>query len=77
MRLTASLLIAEDETIAGPIREIGNTNTRYQFLPGARGIVEQWNYHGRAYHRAISVGHAASQIYTLARLLRPNFIRAC
>lgn len=72
-----TLLVAEGESVAGSILEIGNTNTRYQFPLGARGFVEQWNSHGPAHHFAIGVGHVASQIDKLARLLRLNFIRVC
>ena len=71
------LLVAEGESVAGAILEIGNTNSRYQFPLGARGFVEQWNSHGPAHHCAIGTGHLGSQIDKLARLLRLNCIRAC
>ena len=40
------LLIAEAESVAGPILEIGNTNSRYKFSLGARDFVNNWNSHG-------------------------------
>ena len=62
-------LVAEAESVAGPILEIGNTNSRYKFSIGARQFVEQWNSHGPAHHCAIGVEHIASKIKKLGELL--------
>ncbi|MGE5360080.1 MAG: arabinose isomerase, partial [Bacteroidales bacterium] len=74
-RLT--LLIAEGESVAGPILEIGNTNSRYRFSIGARAFVNEWSSHGPAHHCAVGVGHVASKIEKLGRLLDLNVIRVC
>lgn len=63
------LLVAEAESVAGPILEIGNTNSRYRFPVGARKFVNDWNAHGPAHHCAVGVGHIAHKIENLGKLL--------
>lgn len=70
-------LVAEAASVAGPILEIGNTNSRYKFAIGARQFVEQWNAHGPAHHCAIGVGHIASKIKKLGELLHIITIQVC
>jgi L-arabinose isomerase len=71
------LLVAEAESVAGPILEIGNTNSRYKFPIGARGFVEAWNAHGPAHHCAVGRGHIASKIEKLAKLLNIQSVKVC
>lgn len=71
------LLVAEGESVAGPILEIGNTNSRYKFSIGARKFVNDWNSHGPAHHCAVGVGHIASKIEKLGNLLEIETIVVC
>ena len=72
-----SFLVAEAESVKGPILEIGNTNSRYKFSIGARQFVEQWNLHGPTHHCAIGVGHIASKIKKLGELLGVITMQVC
>ena len=71
------LLVAHGEVVAGPILEIGNTNSRYKFPIGARRFVNDWNSHGPAHHCAVGVGHIASKIKKLGLLLGVEVIVVC
>ncbi|MDE1177470.1 MAG: arabinose isomerase [Edaphobacter sp.] len=71
------LLVAQGESVPGPILEIGNTNSRYRFPLGARGFVEAWNAQGPAHHCAIGIGHHAEQIRKIAALMNLGFHQVC
>jgi L-arabinose isomerase len=71
------LLVAEGESVSGPILEIGNTNSRYKFSIGARKFVNDWNSHGPAHHCAVGVGHIGSKIEKLGKLLHMEVVKVC
>ncbi len=71
------LLMAEGESVPGPILEIGNTNSRYSFPVGARNFITKWNAEGPAHHCAIGLGHVAQKIEKLGSLLGLEFSRVC
>ena len=71
------LLVAEGESIAGPILEIGNTNSRYKFSIGARRFINEWNAHAPAHHCAVGIGHIATKLKKLGDLLEVETIQVC
>jgi L-arabinose isomerase len=71
------LLVAEGESVPGPILEIGNTNSRYKFPIGVRDFVNTWNSYGPAHHCAAGIGHIASKILKLGDLLEMEVVKIC
>ena len=70
-------LVAEGESVPGPILQIGNTNSRYRFSLGARKFINHWNSHGPAHHCAVGVGHISSKIEKLGGLLNMEVVKVC
>lgn len=71
------MLVAEGESVMGPILEIGNTNSRYHFKIGAKELLNQWSRQGPAHHCAIGIGHIANKIKKLGQLLNIDVIQIC
>lgn len=71
------LLVAEGESVPGPILQIGNTNSRYKFPIGARKFVNEWNKQGPAHHCAVGVGHISNKIEKLGSLLKIEVVKVC
>ncbi len=63
-------VVAEGESLPGPIPPTGNTNTRCQFPPDVRGFIENWSLEGPTHHFALAVGHIAHMIEGFARCWR-------
>ncbi|MBA4409564.1 MAG: L-fucose/L-arabinose isomerase family protein [Bacteroidota bacterium] len=71
------LLVAEGESVAGPVLEIGNTNSRYRFSIGAKRFLNEWSKQGPAHHCAIGVGHIANKIEKLGKILGIEVVKIC
>jgi len=71
------LLVAEGNSVSGPILQIGNTNSRYKFPCGARNFVNSWNSYGPAHHCAVGVGKISSKIKKLGMLLNLDVVQVC
>ena len=71
------LLVAEGESVEGPILQIGNTNSRYRFSIGAREFINNWSKQGPAHHCAIGIGHIASKIEKLGNILGLEVVKIC
>lgn len=67
-----SLLIAEGESVKGPILNIGNINSRYRFDVPAKEFIRRWSMAGPSHHCAIGTGHIASVIRKYAFLIGIN-----
>jgi L-arabinose isomerase len=62
-------VIAEGESVAGPIPATGNTNTRGFFKPDIRTFLKEWIKAGPTHHFALGTGHHASTIEKVATYL--------
>ena len=62
-------VIAEGQSVHGPIPPTGNTNTRGYFEPDVRTFLKRWVAEGPTHHFALGVGHRAATIAKIAELL--------
>lgn len=62
-------VIAEGESVSGPIPPTGNTNTRGFFKPDVRTFLYRWMKEGPTHHFALGIGHKADLIKKLADYL--------
>ena len=67
-------LLAEGESIAGERLQIGNTNSRIRFSLTPADFVNAWCTEGPTHHVALGVGHQASILRKVARLLNCELV---
>ncbi len=62
-------VVAEGESVYGPIPPTGNTNTRGFFQPDVRTFLKRWVAEGPTHHFALGVGHHAHTLQQVADCL--------
>jgi len=62
-------VLAEGESVRGPIPPTGNTNTRGFFKPDPVTFLKRWLAEGPTHHFALGVGRHAKTIKTIADFL--------
>lgn len=66
---TFKFIVAEGQSVAGPIPPTGNTNTRGFFEPDVRTFLYSWMKEGPTHHFALGVGHHADTIRKIGAYL--------
>jgi L-arabinose isomerase len=61
-------LVAEGESLPGPVMRIGNTNSRIRFPLGPAEFVDAWCAAAPTHHCALGSGHVAATLQKFARL---------
>ena len=62
-------VIAEGESVHGPVPPTGNTNTRGFFKPDVRTFLKRWIVEGPTHHFALGVGNRAGTIRKIGDVL--------
>ncbi len=62
-------VIAEGQSVHGPIPATGNTNTRAFFKPDVRTFLKRWVAEGPTHHFALGIGHRGSTLMKIAETL--------
>lgn len=62
-------VIAEGQSVHGPIPPTGNTNTRGFFQPDVRTFLKRWVAEGPTHHFALGVGHHGEWLRRIGELL--------
>lgn len=62
-------IIAEGESVKGPIPPTGNTNTRGFFMPDIKTFLTRWIKEGPTHHFSLGIGHHAATLKKVADFL--------
>ena len=68
-------VIAEGESVRGPIPPTGNTTTRGFFNPDVRTFLKRWVAEGPTHHFALGVGHYARLIEQVGGILGIEMVK--
>lgn len=71
------LLVAEAQSVKGPVLHIGNTNSRYRFSVNIKTFMNDWCKEGPAHHCAIGLGHIANKLHKLGSIIGIPVVRVC
>jgi L-arabinose isomerase len=63
-------IVAEGQSVHGPIPPTGNTNTRGFFQPDIRTFLKRWVAEGPTHHFALGIGHQAQTLREIADILK-------
>lgn len=66
-------VIAEGESVRGPIPPTGNTNTRGFFRPDIKTFLKRWISEGPTHHFALGIGHHAATLEKVASYLNIEY----
>jgi L-arabinose isomerase len=62
-------IIAEGESMEGPIPPTGNTNTHGKFSPDVRTFLQRWAAEGPTHHFALGIGHHGKTIEKIGKTM--------
>ncbi|HEY9054224.1 MAG TPA: hypothetical protein VIO60_05340 [Rectinemataceae bacterium] len=68
-------VIAEGESLRGPIPPTGNTNTHGYFKPDVKTFLKRWTAEGPTHHFALGIGHHGDELEKLAQTLGIDYAR--
>lgn len=63
------MIIAEGESVNGPVPPTGNTNTHCRFMPDIKTFLKRWATEGPTHHFALGIGHHAGTIKKIGDIL--------
>ncbi len=62
-------VVAESQSVPGPLPKIGNSITRGYFGPDVAAFLRDWAMRGVPHHMSLCVGHVASMMKKLGRAM--------
>jgi L-arabinose isomerase len=67
------MVVAEGNSVPGPIPATGNTNTRAVFKPDVRTFLERWSLEGPTHHFSLGIGHIGYKFEMIAKYFDISF----